>query len=641
MFPPRLGVLLLTLSAAMGSCLCHADRPTLNVRHVGEYAAIPWQKPGEPTPPGSRADRVKDLNLSVASVNLHDDMSDDFYADWANRVKLAADTGNALLPRIHFWDGKDRYTGPLRETDVYWKRLDAFLSQIDVSLLPGIVLAEENVHYSGRPEVLAELYRRVKKKYDVPVWQWWSPMTAVPGSGGWIPSDGWVADPYFKGGRTFRRFARKYVITGLPFVVMPWAAQMDENKILTEEQWKANNDQLEVAVEYNLPVAFFWIYGTSCHFGGDRGEPKTEIDKINHWVWDYIERVRVLPADYSGLASADYGEGDILEIGPNAERKFVYTDDFSSSKCVDEATMTGFRDFVLDGKRLSARGFGGRATDAALIYHFKGDFDVSRPRVFLDAFISKNLGGKVEVALSADGKTWTHATETGSTGDEKTRVVSDSDGDARFTGLREFWARVHLTGKSGGNETSPVQIDDLRIEADVEPPKDSAVTLKPSADDPKRVSYEDDFRTRKYLFTTTRTNDEHLDWQDGSLAVHLRPGGSKPELVWKVASEKQVQNLVVRLDGRANRPNLAATYSLDVSLDGKTWLHALNSGDQEADANGWASKGLSIDLSEDSRFRNVKEFFVRARLHAQSHPKVHPARAAVITRLGIEGTCAD
>ncbi len=568
-------------------------------------------------------------------------MSDDFYKSWADQVKLAAETGNVLLPRIHFWDGKDRYAGPLRDIDVYWNRLDAFLSRVDVGLLPGIVLAEENVHYGGRPEVLAELYRRVKKKYDVPVWQWWSPMTAVPGSGGWIPSDGWVADPYFTGGKTFRRFARKYVITGLPFVVMPWAAQMDKDEVLTDAQWQANNDQLGVAVEYNLPVAFFWIYGTSCHFGGDRGEPKTEIDKINHWVWDYIKRVRSLPADYAGLSSADDGEGDILEIGPNAERKFVYTDDFSSSKCVDEATMTGFRDFVLDGKRLAARGFGGRPTDAALIYHFTGDFNVSRPRASVNTIASKELHGKVEVSLSTDGKTWAHTATTESGGDKSEQVISDSAGDARFAGLREFWARVHLSGKPGSKETPPVRIDDVRIEADVEPPKDSAVTLRPSAADPSRVSYEDDFRTGKYLFTTARTNDEHLEWQDGSLAVHPRPGGSNPDLVWKVFSEKPTQNLIVRLDGRANQRHLGASYSLEISLDGKNWLHAVNSADQETDANGWASEGLSIDLSKDSRFRGIKEFFIRARLHAQSHSEVHPARAAVVSRLLVEGTRDD
>ena len=88
------------------SALC-AERPTLTVHHVGEYAAIPWQEPGAPIEPGSRADRVRDLNLSVASVNLKDDMPEAFYEGWNTQIKLAAATGNVLLPRLHFWDGED------------------------------------------------------------------------------------------------------------------------------------------------------------------------------------------------------------------------------------------------------------------------------------------------------------------------------------------------------------------------------------------------------------------------------------------------------------------------------------------------------------------------------------------------------
>lgn len=647
--PPRTAIMKTTLlhSVATAFFLSLAAVPTdaappiLGVRHVGEYAAIPWRKPGEPVPPGSREDRVKDLNLSVASVNVHDDMPEDFYRHWNEQIELAARTGNILLPRIHFWDGADRYTGPMRDIEVYWERLDTFLSKVDVGLLPGIVLAEENVHYGGRPEVLAELYRRVKKKYDVPVWQWWSPMTAVPGSGGWIPSDGWIADPYFKGGKEFRRFARKYVITGLPFMLMPWAAQMDMEKGLTEEQWRANNDQLDVAVEFNLPVAFFWVYGTSCHFGSDRGEPENEIGRINHWVWDYIERVRKLPEDYAGLPSADLGEGDALEIGPDAEGSFVYTDDFSTSKCVDEASMTGFRDFVLDGRRLSARGFGGRPVDASLVYHFTGDFNANHPAVYVNAIVSSELDAKVSVALSADGTNWTHETATGDSADGSVQVACTGEGDSRFANVREFWARIHLSGKPGSKERPPVQLEDLRIEARVEPPADARVSLKASPEMPGRVFYADDFRTRKYLFSTTRMHDEHLEWSDGSLAVRLRPGGSNPALVWQVVADRPVKEIAVRLEGRANGRHLGSSLSLDVSLDGATWLHGINTSDQETDANGWAAKGLSIDLSEDSRFEGIKRFFVRARLHAQAHPEVHPAQAGVITKLLVEGTSGE
>ena len=68
--------------------------------------------------------------------------------------------------------------------------------------------------------------------------------------------------------------------------------------------------------------------------------------------------------------------------------------------------MTGFRDFVADGKTLSARGFRGRPVDACLIYHFVGDFAAGHPTVSLTATTDKKLDGQIELALSTDAKQW-------------------------------------------------------------------------------------------------------------------------------------------------------------------------------------------------------------------------------------------
>ena len=114
--PLRSIALTISLLTAIGAA--SARPPELNVHHVGEYAAIPWVKPGTPIAPGSRQDRVRELNFSVASVNLHDDLSDDFFKNWSEQIKLAAATASALLPRVHFWDGADRFEGPMRDIEV-------------------------------------------------------------------------------------------------------------------------------------------------------------------------------------------------------------------------------------------------------------------------------------------------------------------------------------------------------------------------------------------------------------------------------------------------------------------------------------------------------------------------------------------
>ena len=150
-------------------------------------------------------DRVRDLNLSVASINLNwlidqeGNVSQEGLEDWARTARWGREQGKKLLPRVYFWDGNDRFTGEMRDVEVYWNRLDLYLSTTDPDDLVGICLAEENVWYAGREKILAELYHRIKAKYDIEVWQWWSPYSGFPDSGGWVPADGWVVDPYWIG----------------------------------------------------------------------------------------------------------------------------------------------------------------------------------------------------------------------------------------------------------------------------------------------------------------------------------------------------------------------------------------------------------------------------------------------------------
>jgi len=607
----------------------------LSVHHVGEYAAVPWQKPGKTISPGSREDRVRDLNLSVASVNLRDDLPAEFFQRWRD----APQPGKVFLPRLYFWDGEDRYQGPMRDIEVYWRRLDRFLGAMNLADFQGIVLAEENISYGGRPEILSELYRRIKAKYHVPVWQWWSPSSSLPESGGWIPADGWIVDPYFMPKREFRRYVRKYLLTGLPLVIMPWASASEGSPSLTSEQWKANNDQLEVAVEFNLPVAFYWTYGrdsagTSCMFGGGRGEIKSEWDRINHSVWDHLQRVQKLPADYVGWPSADEGIGDVLEIGPSRKGELIYTDDFTMAKCVDDASITGFRDLILDGKNLSSRGFRGRRVDASLVYHFAGDFAAQHPRAALTVLAGPASDRRVELALSADGQTWSH--QATSRGADRQTLVASAGGDRQFASVRAFWVRIRLLGSPGSREQPTVSIGKLEIKTDVPPPKNSTVVLKPVPGVPNRGFYEDDFRTEKYRFTTKQTRDDRLEWSPGQIAVRLRPGGSRPELVWHVKTATPVRNVTVEITGRANTGSLGTNHFLDVSTDGKTWLYEQSTVGRPQNINGWAAHGLRIELAEAAAFRNVTEFFVRPRMKADGYKAVHPSLSGIVEKIRIE-----
>ncbi len=615
------------------------SRPKLSARHVGEYGGVPWVETGATIVPGSREDRVRDLNFAVASVNLKDDMSDAFLESWANRARWAREQNKAFLPRVYFWDGNDRFKGPLRDIEVYWKRLDTFLAAMDLDDFTGIVLAEENIDYLGRAAVLRELYRRVKEKYDVAVWQWWSPMRSVPSTGGWIPADGWVIDLYFMGQPEFRRMVRKYLISGKPLVVMPWAAQMDLNGKMTDSQWTANRAQLETAVEFNLPAAFFWIYGTSANFGGNRGEPQTEIDRVNHMVWDYIDRVRKLPADYDGLPSADLAVGDIHEIGPTEGDRLVYSDAFSVEKCVDDATMTGFRDFVLDGNTLAARGYRGRAVDCSLEYRFRGELQASHPQVGLDVTINPQLEGKVELAISTDGRNWLTANSMQQTGSKGLQLTSA--GKSEFSELRDFRVRIRITGKSADDEQPAVRIDNLRIEAGLAAPEERTVRLTPIGDSGKQLEFREQFLSQKYRWLAQLTNEPQIEWSKGQIGVRMRPGGSAGVVVWKVSHPQPLRNIRVQLAGRANSIHLGTFHYFDISTDAKTWRHEVNTAGKPGDANGWVRENLTINTSDDPEFQGVREFYVRLRMNAVSYKEEHRYLSGVVSQLLINCEAAD
>jgi hypothetical protein len=249
--------------------------------------------------------------VSGRSINLKDDLSDAHYEGWSHDARYGFEQGKKMLPRVYFWDGVDRFEGPMQDIEVYWQRMDRFLSSVDLKHFAGICLAEENVNYGGRPAVLNELYRRIKAGYDTAVFQWYD--NAVPSAD--MLADGWVTNPYYTGGQEFRQFLQRYVVTGKPVVLMPWACGQgggERNprfKLILE-------DHLRAALDYDVPVAFYWVGvrgGTS--FGLSDSEP---MKSINERIFKWIDHIEVLDPGYAGTPAADISRGRVLELSPQA-----------------------------------------------------------------------------------------------------------------------------------------------------------------------------------------------------------------------------------------------------------------------------------------------------------------------------------
>lgn len=615
---------LLAVAAAL-FCYPAVAAERLTIHHVGEYAAVPW------TADGPRDARVADLNLSVASVNLNGEISESFLAGWAAYARAGGEQGKVFLPRVYFWDGNDRFEGPLREIDVYWQRLDTFLAAMPLEDFHAIVLAEENVAGGGRAEVLAELYRRIKAKYDVDVYQWWSPSGVVPT---WnIPADGWVIDEYYIRGPQFRRIVQRYLVTGAPLVVMPYAAWSTGETPWSESTWQSLDEQLQVCREYNLPTAFYWVYNTGCHFGLGYGN---FMDEINARVLKWTHEVQSLPADYAGLPSADLATGDGLEIAPSEDGGLKFTDSFSTSQFVEDADIAGFRHLLWDDSfALGLRSWNGEAPAASLTYRFAGDF----PAHGIEAIVPVRFlapGSRVTLSLSADGgKTWPHSISTDGTSPQNLSVSAGND--RRFADCKAFRVRIAMEGEQTDGSVV-ARIDDVHVSAALSVPKKPAITLKASADNPKRFTYRDDFQTQKFRYSAGITQLDKLEWTRGEIAVRMQPGGAQPELIWKVKSPRPLERIAVAVNGKANRGSLATNHYLDMSRDGKTWTHLARTEPLDVNISGWADHGLTIDTSGDAAFAGVKTFYVRLRLHAGSYQERHPYLSGVVTDLRIDAT---
>lgn len=470
----------------------------LTIHSVGEYGGVPWTKPGVDIPPASRQDRVKDLNLAVSSVNLKDAMSEALLRRWANAATCGREQGKQFLPRVYFWDGRDRFTGAVRDIEVYWKRLDTFLAAMPLEDFYGIVLAEENV--ASRSEILSDLYRRVKATYDVRVYQWWSPASRVPNF--LVPADGWVVDIYSYGGKKFRRYVQRYLMTGKPLVVMPYAAWMRGEEAWPDSRWEILEDQLHVCREYNLSTAFYWVHGVKgrsggVHFGISSGN---FMARINQRIFDWIEDVRALPPDYDGLPSADRSSGELLEIGPDENGKFTFQETFQTSRFVLDSDTDGFRNLLwTEDRTLNVRSWKQRKPAASLTYNFAGDFPAESPHVSLDV-VALADGSTVTLSLSHDGTDFSTQVTASTAGAQSVSLATDDD--PRFASCTAFSVRVAVEGaRTDGSVVA--KIDNLNIGADLTLPAEPVVKLTPDPEKPDCLVFSDDFQTRTYLATTT------------------------------------------------------------------------------------------------------------------------------------------
>jgi hypothetical protein len=462
----------------------------LTAREVGQYAGQAWGAPGSYIDPGSTTDRTNPLRFTVRSVTIREDSPEPNIANIVQEIQwgMGYSPQRTMLVRINFWGGvggQERYTLPIQNLSVYTARVDFILNQLVPVLdsIQGITLSEENVPDAEHSAILQGLYWHVKELYpNLKVYQWWTPNTAIPDwyAGIYVPADGWVFDPYtlcvemypdsqyHMGPDPYLTLVRKYYVTGLPCIPMQNAsdeAGLDvwyniNTSPYPTTMWIIVNNQRTINKAFNLPTSYYWAHNGTTYFPLVTGV--TLMDQITTDVRNHcLQMSRYLPANWNGdPCVADIWSGHMISV-PVGSQTF-YSDDFHSSKFIDDSSGQGFRDFIHNGSDLRTRGFNNRTVNDVIVYHLTSTGVMNYPQIKLDAQVEPSLIGRVKISASVNNINWPISVQTDSNAGVQHLSLATAS-QSVFAQPSEFYVKVELSGSAGTFDSPAVRIDNLAI----------------------------------------------------------------------------------------------------------------------------------------------------------------------------------
>ena len=462
--------------------------------------------------------------------------------------------------------------------ETYIRQTDQLLEAIDLSEVDALFLSEENVTWNNGLAILNDLYDHVKSRYDGPVFQWYT-MPDVPHPK--QRADGWIIDPYGFRHTEFRRYLMKYLVQGQPVIACVNASE-------DVAAWESSHEQVLVCREFNVPTFF---YAVDRELGAPNIWLRSDepgLAQWRGWVFRVLEMARASDRADLPEPGGDFSPGRPVEVAGDAEGAIAHEETFASVGFLDDATITGFGRLRWSGdsETLSLVPAAEGAASATLVYHFFSVLPMEEARVAVDADLEAT--GKVGVELSTDGQVWRPAETT-------------EDG---WQG-QNLWVRLTLSGTEAGAATRVLKSWSLKAKAVA--PGERVVVLAPVRG---KVHYEDPFEAPRYLQIAEVDWGEELIWRRGSLSIRGKAGAAnRVEIRQRFACERPLRNLRIEVEGRAWERDLGAHNELGVSLDGAEMLVSESTRGQ-AGASGRYDGTLAVDLTDDERFRGVREFWV-------------------------------
>lgn len=175
-----------------------------------------------------------------------------------------------------------------------------------------------------------------------------------------------------------------------------------------------------------------------------------------------ITLLSVMGLNALALAAADRG----IEITPDEKNRFVYEDDFSTGRFLDEAFRDNLGASCWESGAIVHAGPDRRRT---LTYRFYGTRRIEKLEVVVQQMANaRHLGGVNTLYLSSNGLDWTQIVSTRD-------IEADSNGWASqpltvspeqakpFLGKTEVWVRLLLTNHSGLKTNPSNRIDAIRV----------------------------------------------------------------------------------------------------------------------------------------------------------------------------------
>ena len=409
-----------------------------------------------------------------------------------------------------------------RPVDELAEKLDAAVAAASGAKPHALVLGLANVPWGGGLETLNALYRHLKARWGIPVFQSYaSPLPPHPAQ----LADGWVVAPRGLSGEEVRRYLVKFLVTGKPVLRLEAPAAEGPEAV----------PLLALCQRLAVPASFLSAAG--CLQIQSRQAPRPRPDDV---AYDLSELWQNLPDEADTLVAAP------VQMGGDRVKRFDYCDPFRQEWFLDDATVVGVSRLRWPGPQgLKVVGKAPRRK-VSLTYHFVGPWETRELVVELAGCVRGKGADFVELALSLDGKRFMHPARAYARAEGNPFHLT-SVSNYRFD-RESFWVRVTADLSPG----SEAVLERFRVNCRVKPPGLHVVDLSPSRDG--RLRYLEEFVsrwTRGGLFLPGRQ----------PVQVHIRQ---------RFQSSEPLSRIIVRVHNAVLGPDGAVANSFAISTDGST-----------------------------------------------------------------------